>query len=280
VIAALQSAGLKQVGAFPHEGGTLYLGLLPHRPYPAEFSVCSHYPGYQRLYGVLRQLEGEKRASGVGARAMPDIAYKPLAASLGYGWLGKQSLLHHPVLGSYVSIHAIWVGKKGEYSPPMPPLSAPCGDCDRCQRVCPTGAVLGNGSILRERCLRHWMLSGQPVPPELRPLMGHRLLGCDLCQRACPHNPVTADEPPETLRLAVKLSAILENPSASAKTLAPLLGTNLMRPRRLLAQALLCAGNSGRTSLAPLAAAWKNDPDPVVSDHAQWAWERLYHAGE
>ena len=280
MIAALRSAGLAQVGAFPYEDGTLYLGLLPHRPYPADFPVCSHYPGYQRLYGVLRALEREKRASGVPACSMPELPYKPLAASLGYGWLGKQSLLHHPLFGTYASIHALWVGERGEYTLPSPPLSAPCGDCDLCRRACPTGAVLGDGTVLRERCLRHWMLSGRPVPPELRPLMGNRLLGCDLCQRACPHNPVSAEEPPEALRLAVALPAILEDPAASARALAPLLGSNLMRPKRLLAQALLCAGNSGRSALASAVAPWREDPDPVLSDHARWAWERLYHAGE
>lgn len=29
---------------------------------------------------------------------------------------------------------------------------------------------------------------GKPYPPQLRPLLGDRLLGCDACQEVCPHN--------------------------------------------------------------------------------------------
>ena len=56
-----------------------------------------------------------------------------------------------------------------------------CGDCRACIDACPTGA-LDEECFHREKCLRNWMMSGQPVPEALRPYMGNRLMGCDECK--------------------------------------------------------------------------------------------------
>jgi epoxyqueuosine reductase len=66
-------------------------------------------------------------------------------------------------------------------------LCAGCGpDNPPCKRACPTGALIGNGRIDKERCIQ-WYLSGyeNTIPAIVREHWGARLYGCTLCQDAC-----------------------------------------------------------------------------------------------
>ena len=45
--------------------------------------------------------------------------------------------------------------------------------------------------------------------------------------------------------------------------------------RYLRRNALVAAGNSGDTTLAPLVAGYADDRDPMLREHAEWALERL-----
>jgi epoxyqueuosine reductase len=68
-----------------------------------------------------------------------------------------------------------------------------CAACDPkrppCVAACPTGALRGDGTLDRARCIQ-WYASGneETVPPDVARAWGQRLYGCTLCQDACIHN--------------------------------------------------------------------------------------------
>lgn len=123
---------------------------------------------------------------------------KPLAARAGLGWIGKNGILiagsrrrvgemDHDAMHSSALVLGLILcpvdmgGEAGE------PMSEGCGDCCRCIKACPTGA-LGKGPSGYERslCIQHWTaLDGLP-PEEVRTAWGARLYGCDSCLEVCP----------------------------------------------------------------------------------------------
>lgn len=289
----LTTLGLKDVtAAMPTEecihalpwAKTLWVGLGQHIPYGTwpvgTLQVASHYTCYNHLYHGLRQLTYELKQEGWQADDAPPVAYKPTACQLGLGWIGRQSLLHHRDLGSYISLYLLATDQPVPHDAPRPIAKAPCEDagCTLCRDVCPTGAVGDDGRIDVPRCLRKQMLSGQPVPEPMREKMGFMLLGCDLCQRVCPYNPKKRDEVPTELLQAGDLRALLSGPEGLEAALWVYegeIGKNNARAMRILAQALLCAGNSGDPSLLTLVERYTEDDNAAVREHALWAKQRL-----
>lgn len=62
-----------------------------------------------------------------------------------------------------------------------------CGDCGKCIRACPTGALRGDGTVDARRCLSYLTIEHRGDFAEGTDLHG-RLYGCDICAKVCPHN--------------------------------------------------------------------------------------------
>ena len=115
------------------------------------------------------------------------------AARAGLGWLGKNTNLLIPGVGSNVLLAEIVTSAELE---PDQPLKKSCGGCDACMRVCPTGALVEPGVLDNRRCISFWTIEHRGVIPlDIRPLIGDWIFGCDLCQEICPVNakPATPD---------------------------------------------------------------------------------------
>ena len=141
-----------------------------------------------------------------------------------------------------------------------------CGDCQACMAACPNHAI-DEAGFHRERCIRNWMMSGKPIPVDVRRAMGSRLIGCDECQRCCPHN----QTPEGACRSSLPLEKLLRDPKATAESLRPLIGANLTIPNRVLSQACVMAGSTGDASMLPLLEGMAEHPSPTVREHAAWA---------
>src|SRR5438270_1221693 len=122
------------------------------------------------------------------------------AARAGVGWLGKNTNLLVPGIGSNVLLAEIVTSAPLETDAP---LKKSCGACDACLRVCPTGALVAPGVLDNRRCISFWTIEHRgPIPLEIRPLIGDWVFGCDLCQEVCPINayPRRAEPDPAPLQ--------------------------------------------------------------------------------
>jgi epoxyqueuosine reductase len=156
-----------------------------------------------------------------------------------------------------------------------------CGTCVRCIDACPTRAIVAPYQLDARRCISYLTIElKDPIPRELRPLVGDWIFGCDLCQEACPWNRFAP--PAREARLhARELSGwslerflTLDEPGF----LALFATSPIRRANRagFVRNVCVAMGNRGeRGFLVPLATALENDRDALVRGHAAWALGRI-----
>jgi epoxyqueuosine reductase len=154
-----------------------------------------HYSIKRRLEALAERLQTLTPESR--ARCFVDSApvlEKAWAVEAGLGYIGRNTLLIHPELGSFVLIGTILTTLPlSEYDTPYPENH--CGGCHKCVENCPAGALRADGSLVpnggldANRCLSYQTIENrQPIPENLLPRLAGRLFGCDSCQDICPHN--------------------------------------------------------------------------------------------
>ena len=204
------------------------------------------------------------------------------AVRAGLGWLGKNTNLLVPGIGSYVLLAEIVTSAELE---PDEPLKKTCGGCDACMRVCPTGALIEPGVLDNRRCISFWTIEHRGVIPlDIRPLIGDWIFGCDLCQEICPVNVSPRAAAPDTEALEAfgptidarpKLEELLELDEDGFHNRFRRSAVWRTRRSGLLRNVCIALGNiADRTSVPPLATALE-DMEPLVRGHAAWALGRL-----
>ena len=235
----------------------------------------------ERMQPLLSML----REQGHVAKAYVDHGWmldRAAAARAGIGWLGKNTNLLVPGVGSKVLLAEIVTSAELDQDPP---LKKTCGGCDACMRVCPTGALIAPGVLDNRRCISFWTIEHRGVVPlDIRPLIGDWIFGCDLCQEVCPVNVGARAAAPDAVAVAAFGPAIDARPRLEALLLldedgfrARFRGSAVWRTRRsgLLRNACIALGNiADRGSVPPLARAL-DDLEPLVRGHAAWALGRL-----
>jgi len=224
----------------------------------------------------LQQMLGRPVAARVYTDAGP-LLERELAQRAGLGWIGRNTCLISPRIGSMTLLLEILLDLA---LPPDPPFEADrCGSCRRCIDACPTGCILPDRTIDARRCVSYLTIESRgPMPRDLRRAVGRWLFGCDACQLACPWNQRFArptSDPAFAPRPALNppdLSALLAAPAPAAPS--SLRGSPLKRARRsgIARNAAVVAGNlhSG-DHLPALGQALLADSDPMVRGHAAWA---------
>jgi epoxyqueuosine reductase len=117
------------------------------------------------------------------------ILERAWAERCGLGFIGRNTCLIHPKLGSYVFLGAVLLGEEVEPEPePRRPIGGGCGGCTRCLTACPTGALPQPGVLDARRCISYLTIEHKgEIPAELQSLMGNWVFGCDDCQDVCPY---------------------------------------------------------------------------------------------
>lgn len=136
----------------------------------------------------------EPGARSIGSIDSAPVLEKVWAARAGLGWIGKNSLLIRPDLGSYLFLATVMTTVRLAPDAPQPDR---CGSCRACIDACPTGAILDGARVDARRCIAYHTIENRGhVPPDLAARFGDWVFGCDICQEVCPWNrkaPETAD---------------------------------------------------------------------------------------
>jgi len=139
----------------------------------------------ERLGEAIRELvPGSTTRAYVDAGAVPE---RELAQRAGLGWIGKNMMLIHPVLGSFTFIGVVLTD--ADLAPDLPFEADRCGTCRRCLDACPTAAFVAPHVMDARRCISYLTIEHRAdFTADERSLVGDWLFGCDICQDVCPWN--------------------------------------------------------------------------------------------
>jgi epoxyqueuosine reductase len=111
------------------------------------------------------------------------------AVRAGLGWIGKNTLLINPRVGSWLLLGVLLLDLDLEDDAPFP--SDHCGTCTRCIKACPTRCILPDRDLDAGRCIAYLTIELRGALPHSTDLcgsFGDWIFGCDACQEACPWN--------------------------------------------------------------------------------------------
>ncbi len=138
----------------------------------------------KELLAYINEAVGE-----VGGRCFVDSAPvldKAWAKKSGLGWVGKNSNLITPQVGSFYFIAELIIDLELE---PDGPIKDYCGSCTRCLDACPTDAITAPYVVDGSKCISYFTIElKDQLPQEMEGKFGNWIFGCDICQDVCPWN--------------------------------------------------------------------------------------------
>ena len=213
------------------------------------------------------------------------VQERPYARHAGIGWIGKNTCVINPELGSFLFLAGIATDLPLDADAPA---LDQCGACTLCIEACPTGALVDAHVLDATRCISYLTIeTAGTLPADKRALIGNHAYGCDICQDVCPWNlagPRTDDPAWQAApRHGLSAAALWQQSDNELHQLVA--GSSMTYQllsgfRRNLATVI---GNSGDPALAAaldqpgrgIKNAAHSAHTPAVEDTVTWARERL-----
>src|SRR5690606_13271411 len=146
-----------------------------------------HIVSHGRLHRLSEWLKAEGAALAHTWIDDGPVPERELAERAGLGWIGKNTMLIHPRIGSFTFIGTVFTDLR--LTPDAPLVSDHCGTCSRCIDVCPTDALIEERVLDATRCISYLTIEQRADPaPELAARFDGWAFGCDACNSVCPWN--------------------------------------------------------------------------------------------
>ena len=138
-----------------------------------------------RLESLLAWMR-EQSPDPFDARAYVDtgpVQERVYAQHAGVGWIGKNTCVINPEIGSWIFLAAIICSLPLDVDAPS---LDQCGSCTLCIEACPTQAIVAPGVLDSTRCISYLTIELRGEIPEAdRAGVGSHVYGCDICQEVC-----------------------------------------------------------------------------------------------
>ena len=218
------------------------------------------------------------------ARAYVDtgpVQERVYAQYAGLGWIGKNTCVINPEIGSWLFLSEIICSLPLE---PDAPALDQCGSCRLCLDSCPTGAIVDPYVVDATRCLSYLTIEIRGADPDRGPrVVRPARLWLRYLPGGVPVERAARGAGPggQSLAAARRRSTAGRSPSCGGRRIAELRASlknsamaraGLLRLRRNLA---VCAGATGDAD-ALSALREVDEPtcdDPIVAEHIHWALE-------
>ena len=174
---------------------SLLLNYYPEEKLPEDtFQISKYAYGHDYHFVIKDKLKEllnyiQEAIGEVGGRAFVDSAPvldKAWAKKSGLGWVGKNSNLITPQVGSFYFIAELIIDLELEYDGPIKDY---CGTCTKCMDACPTDAIAEPYVVDGSKCISYFTIElKEQIPQEVAGKFGNWIFGCDICQDVCPWN--------------------------------------------------------------------------------------------
>lgn len=254
----------------------------------------------ERLEALLRERHGTFEARGFVDTG--PVLERSLAVAAGLGWIGKNTCLIHPRLGSFGFLAVLLTSLESSRQACQPTNSSAmrhdcsaegplriadrCGTCTRCLEACPTGALTAAHEMDARRCIAYLTIERKGTLEERwMAQTGRQVFGCDICQDVCPWNrraEMAADVDLEPRAELVnpglgELGALSEDEFEKKFNGSPVRRAGYFGLLRNVAVAM---GNNGDEGFCSQLRDWAESDDEGLRRAAEWALGRLRSRGK